>query len=313
MMHPGELGVVRPGDLLRAWSWEPLVIAALATSGALYAAGIARLWRRAAPHRTFAVWQVACFGAGWVCLLLALVSPLHQLGGALFSAHMAQHELLMLIAAPLLVLGQPLVAMLWALPRAAREAAGRWSKRRAWQAVWQRITNPIVAWGVHGVTLWVWHAPVLYQATLRSEWVHALQHTSFLGTALLFWWTLIHGRYGRLGYGMATLYVFTTAVHSGVLGALLTFSTRLWYPIYAARTSAWGLTPLGDQQLGGLIMWVPAGTVLIGIGVALLAMWLREAERRDRAGRIVPRETELDRARQIVPRGTIFPAAKAGK
>jgi cytochrome c oxidase assembly factor CtaG len=120
----------------------------------------------------------------------------------------------------------------------------------------------------------------LFQATLESEFVHTLQHLSFLLSALLFWWALIHGRRGLMGYGAAVLYMFTTSIHSGVLGALITFSSSVWYPAYAATTSSWGLTPLEDQQLGGLIMWIPAGLVYIFAGLALFAGWLRESERR---------------------------------
>ncbi len=145
---------------------------------------------------------------------------------------------------------------------------------------WAAISAPLSAWLIHGVTLWLWHIPFLYQATLDSELVHAAQHATFLGTALLFWWALIHGRGGRMSYGAAVMYVFTTAVHTSVLGALLTVSSKLWYPIYDGRTLAWGLSALEDQQLGGLIMWVPAGLVYVGIGLWLFAGWLRESDRR---------------------------------
>ncbi|HWR52996.1 MAG TPA: cytochrome c oxidase assembly protein, partial [Bryobacteraceae bacterium] len=126
-----------------------------------------------------------------------------------------------------------------------------------------------------------WHAPSLFDATVESEFVHTAQHMSFLGSALLFWWALIRGRGGALGYGAAVLYVFTTAVHTAVLGALLTFAPTPFYPAYAAgSTQQWGLTPLEDQQLAGLIMWVPAGVVYIVAGLWLLAGWLRESEAR---------------------------------
>src|SRR5437868_8834822 len=160
---------------------------------------------------------------------------------------MTQHEILMLVAAPLLVLGRPLVPFLWALPRGWAKQLARWSKGNVWSSSWHGLTNPFVAWVLHAVVLWTWHIPVLFQATLQSEWVHALQHASFLVSALLFWWAVIHGRQRALGFGLAVLYMFTTALHSGLLGALLTFANSLWYPAYADRTKAWGLTPLEDQ------------------------------------------------------------------
>ena len=218
--------------------------------------------------------------AGWLALVAALLSPVDALGEILFSAHMAQHELLILVAAPLMVLGRPLAPFLWALPRDIREEAGRVSRSPAFAAGWRFLTAPLVVFLVHGLALWIWHLPGLYQAVLDDGFLHALQHLSFFLSAALLWWSLIHGRFGRLGYGAAVLYVFATSMHSGILGALLTFAPRLWYPIYQARTSRWGLSPLEDQQLAGLIMWIPAGVVFILLGLGLFAAWLGEAERR---------------------------------
>ena len=221
-----------------------------------------------------------CFAGGWFTLFVTLVSPLHPWGQMLFSVHMTQHELLMLVAAPLLVLGRPLIAFLRALPPKSASRLARLSNERSWQAGWGTITNPLIAWLIHAVVLWAWHAPALFQATLHSEWVHAAQHVSFLASALLFWWAVIHCKRIELGYGAAVLYLFTTAVHSGLLGALLTFANRVWYPDYAHTTGSWGLTPLEDQQLGGLIMWIPACLAYLFAGLALFAGWLRESERK---------------------------------
>jgi putative membrane protein len=269
------------GDLWYTWGRDPFIIAGLALTAWLYWRGSRRVWREASARgrerRRFEAWA---FIGGWLALFVALLSPLHPWGEVLFSAHMTQHEVLMLLAAPLLVLGRPLVPLLWALPARWRSTVGAIGKRRSVRAVWHTLTNPLVAWGVHAVALWVWHIPSLFQATLTSDFVHTLQHLSFLGSALLFWWALIHGRRGLMGYGAAVLYMFTTSVHSGVLGALITFARSVWYPAYADSTASWGLTPLEDQQLGGLIMWVPAGLVYIIAGMALMVGWMRESERR---------------------------------
>jgi cytochrome c oxidase assembly factor CtaG len=266
--------------VLRWWTWDPWVIVLLALSGGLYAAGLSRLWRRAGVGQGVRRWEAGCFAAGWAALIVALISPLDALGGILFSAHMAQHEVLILVAAPLMVLGRPLAPFLWALPPAGREAAGRVSRGPAFAASWRFLTAPFTVFILHGLALWLWHLPGLYQATLDDDFIHSLQHLSFFLSASLFWWSLVHGRFGRLGYGAAVLYVFATSMHSGILGALLTFAPRLWYPIYQARTSRWGLSPLEDQQLAGLIMWIPAGVVFILLGLGLFAAWLGEAERR---------------------------------
>jgi putative membrane protein len=273
-------GSLDVSEVLRWWSWDPFVLLPLLLSAEMYVSGLRRLWKRAGRDRGVRKWEAACFAAGWIFLAVALVSPLDALGGILFSAHMAQHEVLMLIAAPLLVLGRPLAVFLWALPPETRERLGGWAQAPAVAASWRAFTGPLTVWVIHGLAVWIWHLPALYQATLESDSIHALQHLSFFGSAALFWWALIHGRYGRMGYGAAVLYVWATGVHSGVLGALLTFAPSLWYPIYGERTAAWGLSALEDQQLAGLIMWVPAGAVFILLGLGLFAAWLGEAERR---------------------------------
>ena len=267
-------------ELARAWSFEPGVLILLALSLWFYVCGTLGLWRAMRPGRGIRIGEFSCYICGCLTLFLALVSPLHSWGSVLFSAHMVQHELLMLVAAPLIVLGRPMIAFLWAMPARWALQLSRITKIPAWRRPWAFITNPFVAWLIHAVVLWAWHAPPLFQATLESDFVHTLQHASFLGSALLFWWAIIHGRQRAIGYGAAVLYLFTTALHSGLLGALLTLSSTPWYPVYGETTAAWGLTPLEDQQLGGLIMWIPAGMVYIFAGLALFAGWLRESEAR---------------------------------
>ena len=251
---------------MEQWTFEPYVVLSLGLSVALYIAGMIRC----PPLRK---WQAVSFFAGWTSLVIALVSPLDALSEIYFSAHMAQHEILMIVAAPLIVLGRPLVAFLWALPATWRSSLGAFAQTEPIAKTWHFITGGAVITIVHALALWIWHIPLLYQATLHDELIHAMQHISFFVTAALLWWALIHGRYGRLGYGVAVLYVFATAAHSGALGALITFSTHVWYPIYGANA-------IEDQQLAGLIMWVPAGVLLAVLGIALFAAWLAEAERR---------------------------------
>jgi cytochrome c oxidase assembly factor CtaG len=127
---------------------------------------------------------------------------------------------------------------------------------------------------MHGAALWIWHLPALFDLTLSNDAVHALQHFSFLGAALIFWWALIRG-HGRRNFAVGVLYLFGAMLHTGLLGAFLTFSQRLWYPVYAGTTEQWGLTPLEDQQLGGLIMWVPACLVYVIAALALAGLLLR--------------------------------------
>jgi cytochrome c oxidase assembly factor CtaG len=267
-------------DLWRTWTFEPLVTISLALTAFLFIAGLRKLWRESGTNRGIRKWEATMFAGGWLALFVALISPLHSWGRVLFSAHMTQHEVLMLVAAPLLVLGRPLIAFMWAIPMSWARQLGAISRLSWFAATWRVVTLPFVAWLIHAIALWVWHIPVLFDAVLNNELIHTLQHISFLFSAILFWWALVHGGRGWMGYGAALLYVFTTSLHSGLLGAFLTFSTTVWYPGYNGLTSSWELTPLEDQQLGGLIMWIPAGLVYAIAGLALLAGWILEAERR---------------------------------
>ena len=164
---------LRPHDLAGAWQLEPGVVILLAASALLYIRG-ARGRRGANDPRA------AYFWGGLVILALALLSPLHPLGGALFSAHMAQHEILMLAAAPLLVLSRPAAAMLRGFPMGARRVVGRWFTSAPVHRAWKALTGPFVAWWIHAAALWLWHVPALFQATLRSEWIHTAQHFTSL-------------------------------------------------------------------------------------------------------------------------------------
>lgn len=270
-----------PHDLAGAWHWDPAVLLGLALAGWLYARGARALWRRAGPGGGLRRRQAAAFAGGLATLVVALVSPLDALGATLFAAHMAQHLILILVAAPLLVAGAPHVPFLWALPLPARRAlGGRWRRATAPRAAWRVLTRPPVAALLHAAAVWVWHLPGPYQAALRSDLIHAAEHGSFLGTALLFWWTLARaGARDRPGQGAGLFAVFALAVQGGVLGALITFAPTPWYPIHAPRVGAWGLTPLEDQQLAGLIMWVPAGLAYALVAAALFVAWLRAVDR----------------------------------
>ena len=252
------------------WEFSPGIVIPLALSAVVYAIGSRR-------HVGLTGVQLSCFWLGWLSLVVALVSPLHPLGEELFSAHMVQHEILMLVSAPLLVVSRPLVTFLWALPFRWRRMLGQLSKRHAVHSTWIWLTAPLTAWWIHAVAIWAWHAPPLMDATLRSDLVHSLQHLSFLLSALLFWWALFYA-HGRRAYGSGVLYIFTTALHTGILGALLTFAPHPWYAPYATTTQQHGLTPLQDQQIGGLIMWVPASIVYIVAGLYLFAAWMRESD-----------------------------------
>ncbi|WP_343715256.1 cytochrome c oxidase assembly protein [Inquilinus sp.] len=252
-----------------AWTWGPWITGPLLLTALLYASGVARLWPRPG--------QAALFAAGWLALAAALVTPLHALGERLFTAHMVEHEVLMVVAAPLLALSRPVGAMLWGLPQGWRRALGAAAGTSAWRRIWRAITDPLAATVLHGIAIWAWHVPALFAAALDDEGMHALQHASFLVTALLFWWSLLCRRGSR---GVAVGHLFATAMHTGLLGALLVFSTRLWFPDQAGEAARWGLTALEDQQLAGLVMWIPACLAYPVAGLVLAGQWIADAGRR---------------------------------
>jgi putative membrane protein len=265
-----------PGGVAH-WSGTPAISLPLAITALLYAIGWLRM-RAAGAERSLPWWQGMCFVGGWMVLFIALLSPLHELGEVSLTMHMLQHELLMVIAAPLIVLGRPLLVFLWALPMPAREASGRVFRARIPAAIWTALSAPLVAWLAQAAGLLAWHLPPFYDAALESEALHAAEHATFFFTALLFWWTLIHGRRGRMGYGAAMGYVFATGMYSGALGALMTVAPRVLYASYD-HPSIFGMSGLEDQQLAGLIMWVPAGAVLVLAGIAMVLAWMKESER----------------------------------
>ena len=274
LVHEGV--PLAPHDVWRAWALEPLVWMGLLLAAALYLRG----WRglRGAARRRLGARrrEAAAFWTGWLLLVVALVSPLHAMGGALLWAHMAQHELLMVAAAPLLVLGRPIVVSLWGLPARLRRPVG--SRLRRLQRVLHRLGRVEVAWALHAIAVLGWHVPALYDRSVGSALVHSLQHTSFLATALLFWWSVLTEARLRARHGGAILSLFTTMIYTGGLGALLTIAATPWYGAYGAAAPLWGLTALEDQQLAGLIMWVPAGLSYLAGTLWLVLAWLRESE-----------------------------------
>lgn len=260
--------------------WNALTALVLVAVAVLYAIGARRLRSREGGRQTLRGWHMSAFAVGVGSLAVSLLSRLDALSDILFSAHMAQHEILMLISAPLMVLGRPFIVTLWALPPNARAHVASIAKRPWIASAWEHISGPFAVLLLHAVVLWVWHVPALFESALHHEAIHAFQHLGFFLTAALFWWALVHGRYGRMGYGVGVLYVFATAMHTQVLGALLTFAARSWYPTHAARTAAAHVNPVADQQFAGIVMWIPFGAVFLIVGLALFAAWLGEAERR---------------------------------
>lgn len=256
-------------------AWDVMVVTGLAVVGILYAFGRRRFGGDARGRTRLAP---AAFWSGWLVMLAAVLPPLDRLVVERFSAHMLQHELLMLVGAPLMIAGRPLATAMLALPTTARRAAAALLQHRGIGGAWGLLSAPVIAWALHGLVVWVWHLPALYEGAVHHEALHFVEHATFVGTAVCFWSGLVYGRYGRAGYGASVFFAFTTLVHTGLLGAVFTLAPSPFYAVYAERTP----DPVADQQIAGLVMWVPAGLVLTLTGIALFAAWLGDAARRAR-------------------------------
>jgi cytochrome c oxidase assembly factor CtaG len=178
---------------------------------------------------------------------------------------MVQHLMLTMVAAPLMVMSDVGTFLLWALPTGGRRAVGRLIRARIVRVSWRALTQPVAAWALHAAALVLWHVPWFYELAITDERVHALEHWTFFGTALLFWWPALAPRTRqRLHFGSSIVYLFTAATATGILGAMISMSTVPWYVVHARWTASWGLTPLEDQQIAGLIMWIPAAIIYLG-------------------------------------------------
>jgi len=275
--------VIHAGHILShpsQWGGDTSSAVSLVALAGVYALGTRRVWSHAGQGRGVRRRDIASFIGALAALSLAMLSPIDALSGVLFSAHMTQHVLLAVVAPPLLVLGAPAVALLWALPASARPTVVRTLRHPGIASVWRAISNPFVACAVHAGALWVWHAPRLYVSALDDGFVHALEHASFVATAGLLWWSILHARQPRrAAYAAGILVLFLTALQSAALGALLTFSGAPWFPAQDIGAVSFGLTPLQDQQLAGLIMWVPGGLLYTAAMGILFAGWMRQLDR----------------------------------
>ena len=284
-----------PHDVLEAWELPVATLLALLLCGWLYARGVRAAWARAGRDRGVSRAQVHAFAAGLAVLAIAIASPLDTVATALFSAHMVQHLLLVLVAGPLLAAGRAELVLLWAAPERLRRRAGRaWAGATRVRRLASTLSAPVSAWVLHAVTIWIWHLPRLYDAAAADGTLHALEHASFVATSILFARVLPLGTRGirpRLSHGAAILYLFAGAMQSALLGALLALAPAVWYTAHLASTAPWGLMPLADQQLAGTLMWGPAGVAYVAAALWVMRAWLASADppaRRPHAGTASP-------------------------
>jgi cytochrome c oxidase assembly factor CtaG len=258
-------------------------------------------------HPVLAPWRGWCFAGGLASIGVALLSPIDDLGDHLFFMHMIQHLLLVEVAAPLLLLGAPLLPMLWALPRASRVALGTvLGPGDPLRTAFTLLTHPLLAVSLYVGTLAVWHLPEFYDAAQGRTAIHDLEHLLFLGTALLYWWPIIHPAGGRrrLGYAAAIPYLLPPMLVGSLIGALLTFAQHPLYSTYERAPRLWGISVVEDQQLAGLIMWVPGGLVYLLPVFVLITLLLRQEDRAT--------EAALDRGGPNPGRVPAEPGARSG-
>jgi putative membrane protein len=242
---------------------HPEVVVGVLVLAALYTRAVAASRHRASPAQPLA------FFGGCVALLVALNGPLHDLSDDyLLSAHMLQHLILTLVVPPLWLAGTPGPVLDAALePLLRRPLSG---------AVLRAVTRPLMAFAVYAVTLIVWHLPGPYNAALERHGWHVVEHVTLLTGATLGWWPIVSSsrRLPALPYAAQLLYLFVFGMPMTVVAAFVTAAERPLYPWYAAAPRLFGLTPLADQQLGGVIMWVPAGIIPLVAFTVVFFRWV---------------------------------------
>jgi putative copper resistance protein D len=265
-----------PGVLL-AWRFDPIPIIGVLVAAVAYLWAVRRVTARHPANRP-ARGRTVAFMAGLVAILLALVSPIEAYEGQLFSVHMVQHMLLELVAAPLLLLGAPITLTL---------RASSASVRRVLLAILQSrlvhvISFPVIAWVLFAAVNWGWHFSALYNVALENEPLHYVQHFTFVAAALLFWWPVIglDPSPWRMPHPVRLFYLFLAMPQNSFLGVALMSTGEVLYPHYLSNLRTWGLSPLDDQHLGGILMWV-MGDMAFLVGMALVvASWVRLEDRR---------------------------------
>lgn len=261
------------------WSGVMLVLMLLFAAG-LYQRGVLRLWKRAGGGRGISFARYAAAMLGLLIVFIALLSPLDAWSETLFTAHMVQHVLLIFAAAPLIAFGSFAYVMMWAVSPGWAKRFGRLPHRvYGLSSLIRAITQPFVAWTLFVVNLWLWHIPLLYVSALEHPLIHQLEHATFLVTALIFWFGVFNPpQRAGWGYGRSALLLALTMLQGTFLSVLLIFSGQAWYAPYNATATQWGLTALEDQQIAGVVMWLPGGTLCTTLAVVCFFKWFEVLE-----------------------------------
>lgn len=280
-------------ELLSAWEWRIDVVLVLLVFGTLYVRGWLLLRKRQA--RLASKWRLGSYLGGLLALALSLLSPIDRLGGQLFFMHMIQHLLSIMIAAPLLLLACPFPIILWGMPKEARRVvAGFFTQNALFRTGLALITKPAFAWMAFFAIYLGWHEPEAYNLALRRDWVHDIEHITFFGSAMLFWWHAldaaphIHKRMPAWGRGA---FLFAAVPPNMLTGVFIAFGSQPIYTYYESVPRIWGFTVMQDQQLGGAIMWIPGSMMFLIAGLLVMTVAVTkaneqtvQAQRREREG-----------------------------
>ncbi len=271
-------------------------------AGLCYARGLSRWRNRSRDHSR---WRIASYYTGLAVLLLSIESPLDRLGEHHFSMHMVQHNIVMMLIPPLLLLGAPTVPMLRGMPR--------WLRRRVVtpvlrspvaRAVWRGLTFPVVAVVTFTLLQWLWHlVPGWYDAALNNDLLHLFQHFTFFAVSMIFWWNIIDPKplRSRIPMGFRIVYFYAAMIPKHILAALITFAPEPLYETYTRAVLFLPFNPKQDQEIAGLLMWVPFGEMINLVTAAVIfRIWWVHSERQTREEE-ARRMAERERARTLGP------------
>ena len=285
-------------DWWTAWNFDVQYLIPLFLMAFLYARGLSRWDNRSREHSR---WRTFSYYLGLFVLAFIYESPLDRLGEHHFSMHMIQHNIAMMWVPPLIYLGAPATPILKGMPRGFRKrVVAPILRSHVTRIAWNFLTQPVVAIVLFAGSQWIWHlGPGYYDLALRNDFVHDIQHISFLAVAMIFWWNIIDPKPRRSrirSMGTRIVYFYGAMIPKHVLAAFITFADTVFYPTYERVRLFLPGTPLEDQQLAGLIMWVPFGEMLnLTVAGILFAIWWRQSDQRQReeeAARDAERESE---------------------
>jgi cytochrome c oxidase assembly factor CtaG len=291
---------------LLSWEWRVDVLLVILTLATLYFLGWRRLRQRQQPLAN--KWRLASYAGGMLVIAIALMSPIDVLGTQLFWVHMVQHLLLVMVAPPLLFLGSPFPVGVWGLPRTGRLMIGRLLNRRSLlRNGLDRLSSPVIVWFVFVSLLWGWHEPAAYDAALRYEWVHDLEHLCFFGIGMLYWWRLTGAApffSRRLSPVQKILYALSVVPPNMIVGVVLSFAGQPTYTHYQTVPRISDLSVLEDQHFGGLIMWIPGSMMYIMVALYYLFRMLDGENKGGESPYLPPVQTEPSQALSDELQGT---------